>query len=202
MLLLNLILILLIGGAIAWWSERLGTHLPRLIAVFVVLIDLAYLLNYLAGIPLEQLSVVPDAADPSSWLLAYQLDWIPRFGISFQLAMDGLSLVLILLTLVLGVIAIISSWNERERPAGIFSSQYSMDSCWSNWCIPSDGSIPVLPILGSNAGSNVSANRNLGPRRQSLRVDEVFYIHAIQWATNAISHPCACDTASQCHRHI
>ncbi|HAY46592.1 MAG TPA: NADH-quinone oxidoreductase subunit M [Gammaproteobacteria bacterium] len=122
MLLLNLILILLIGGAIAWWSERLGTHLPRLIAVFVVLIDLAYLLNYLAGIPLEQLSVVPDAADPSSWLLAYQLDWIPRFGISFQLAMDGLSLVLILLTLVLGVIAIISSWNEKNDRQGFFQA--------------------------------------------------------------------------------
>ena len=122
MLLLNLVLILLIGGAIAWWSERLGAHLPRLVAVIVVLVDLLYLLNYLVGLPPEQLSMVPTAGDPSSWLLAYQLDWIPRFGISFHLAMDGLSLVLVLLTLVLGVISIISSWDEKNDRQGFFQA--------------------------------------------------------------------------------
>ena len=122
MLLLNLIIILLAGGGIAWWSERFGNDLPRLISVVVVLADLVYLLFHLSSIPMEQFSLVPAAGDPSSWLVAYQADWIPRFGISFQLAMDGLSLILVLLTLVLGWVAIISSWNEKNDRQGFFQA--------------------------------------------------------------------------------
>ena len=122
MLLLNLIVILLVGGGLAWWSERLGSSWPRLISVFIVLADLGYLLFNLSSIPMDQFSLVPAAGDPSSWLVAYQVDWIPRFGISFQLAMDGLSLILVLLTLVLGWVAIISSWNEKNDRQGFFQA--------------------------------------------------------------------------------
>ncbi|MBT5032532.1 MAG: NADH-quinone oxidoreductase subunit M, partial [Proteobacteria bacterium] len=122
MLLLNLIIILLVGGGLAWWSERLGSNWPRFISVLVVLADLGYLLFNLSSIPMEQFSLVPAAGDPSSWLVAYQVDWIPRFGISFQLAMDGLSLILVLLTLVLGWVAIISSWNEKNDRQGFFQA--------------------------------------------------------------------------------
>jgi len=122
MLLLNLILILLIGGAVAWWSERLGAKVPRLVAVVVILADLAYLLVALAGVPTERFSLEPAASDPATWLFAYHADWIPRFGISLELAMDGLSLVLVLLTFVLGVIAVISSWNEANDRQGFFQA--------------------------------------------------------------------------------
>ena len=122
MILLNLIIILLAGGAIAWWAERFGTHWPRMIALFVVLLDLAYLAVYVTQIPLAQLSLVPAATDAQSWLLSYQAEWIPRFGISVLLAMDGLSLVLVLLTFVLGAIAIVSSWNESNDRQGFFQA--------------------------------------------------------------------------------
>ena len=110
MMLLNLILILLIGGSIAWWSERLGNNIPRLVAVIVLIVDFLYLLANLIQVPIENFYLTPVAADPNTWLFAYKAAWIPRFGINFELAMDGLSLTLILLTLVLGVIAVISSW--------------------------------------------------------------------------------------------
>lgn len=122
MLLLNLILILLVGGAIALVGERMGRNWPRLIALFIVLLDLAYLLSGISAIPAEKFTLTPAAGDPASWLLAYQADWIPRFGISLNLAMDGLSLVLVLLTLVLGAIAIISSWNEDNDQQGFFQA--------------------------------------------------------------------------------
>jgi len=122
MILLILISILLAGGAIAWWSERFGEQWPRMIALLVVLIDLVYLASFVSQIPTSQLTLIPAATNPQSWLVMYQADWIPRFGISFLLAMDGLSLVLVLLTLVLGAIAIVSSWNESNDNQGFFQA--------------------------------------------------------------------------------
>ncbi|NNC98818.1 MAG: NADH-quinone oxidoreductase subunit M, partial [Gammaproteobacteria bacterium] len=122
MLLLNLILILLLGGALAWWSERFGNAWPRLVALGVVLFELVYLLVNLSAIPLQNFTLVPAADDPSSWLVSYAVNWIPRFGINFELAMDGLSLILIVLTLVLGAIAIISSWDEANQRQGFFQA--------------------------------------------------------------------------------
>jgi len=122
MLLLNLILILLIGGAVAWASERFGRDWPRIIALFIVLLDLSYLMLGVSEIPASSFSLIPAAGDPSSWLVAYSADWIPRFGISLTLAMDGLSLILVLLTLVLGAIAIVSSWNESNDRQGFFQA--------------------------------------------------------------------------------
>lgn len=122
MILPNLILVLLVGGALAWWSERFDSSWPRLVALLVVLADLSYLLSSLTTVPLENFALVPVAADPASWLMSYQLNWIPRFGIRFELAMDGLSLVLIVLTLVLGAIAIVSSWTEDNQRQGFFQA--------------------------------------------------------------------------------
>ena len=122
MLLVNLILILLAGGAIAWASERFGNQWPRQISLGIVVADLVYLLASVSSIPDQRFSLIPNAGDPESWLMNYTLDWIPRFGIHFELAMDGLSLVLVLLTLVLGAIAIISSWNEKNVSQGFFQA--------------------------------------------------------------------------------
>ncbi len=121
-MLLTLILILLIGGALVWFSERFSSELPRLLSLTIILLDLAYLLFHLAQISVQQLSLVPAANDPSTWLFVQSLEWIPRFGISFLLAMDGLSLALVLLTLILGVIAVISSWNEDNPRQGFFQA--------------------------------------------------------------------------------
>lgn len=122
MMLANLIIILLLGGALVWVSERFGTNWPRMLALVIVIADLLYLLDALRNIPADRFSLVPNASEASSWLMHYTLEWIPRFGISFELAMDGLSLALILLTLVLGAIAIVSSWDEDNPRQGFFQA--------------------------------------------------------------------------------
>src|SRR5690606_26657312 len=50
----------------------------------------------------------------------FQVDWIPRFGISFHLGLDGLSLLMLLLTGLLGVMAVLCSWREIQRHVGFF----------------------------------------------------------------------------------
>jgi NADH-quinone oxidoreductase subunit M len=46
--------------------------------------------------------------------------WIPRLGIRFSLGLDGLSLLLVTLTALLGVLAVACSWREIESDAGFF----------------------------------------------------------------------------------
>ena len=46
--------------------------------------------------------------------------WLPTLGIRFHLAMDGISLLLILLTVILGMAAVLSSWTEIDRQVGFF----------------------------------------------------------------------------------
>ncbi len=103
-----LILILLVGGLLAWRSEKAQANLPRWVALATVVISLAFLL---ATLPQEH---------TGNWLQHMKLDWMPRFGIAFELAMDGVSLLLLVLTLLLGLVAIASSWSEIDFKPGLF----------------------------------------------------------------------------------
>ena len=101
MTILWLILWLLAGGAIAGFSERLHPNAPRWVSLGVIAVAFALLWNI-------EVNAVQQA------------DWIPRFGISLILAMDGLSFALVALNLFLGIVAVVSSWNEIERNHGFF----------------------------------------------------------------------------------
>ena len=50
-----------------------------------------------------------------------KLDWIPDLGISFHLAADGISLVLVLLTGIAAVCGILFSWNIEHRANEFFA---------------------------------------------------------------------------------
>jgi len=116
MILVLLIAIVIVGGLLAWLLERMGTQWPRWISLAALLIDLVLSLTlWWAG-----------HVDPSGigsrgvWLAELEWDWIPRFGIRFHLAADGLSLLLILLTLFLGVMSVGASWTEVTERVGFF----------------------------------------------------------------------------------
>ena len=55
-----------------------------------------------------------------SWFINFQARWIPAFGISFHLALDGLSTVMLLLTFFLGGLAVLCSWNEIKERTGFY----------------------------------------------------------------------------------
>jgi len=117
-----LILLLLAGGIIAWQLERIDANLPRWAALVTVLAALLYLLSMVASLPPGSIAMTPDSANGDSWLLHLKVAWIPRFGIALEMAMDGLSLLLLLLTLLLGLIAIASSWSEIDFKPGLFQA--------------------------------------------------------------------------------
>ncbi len=51
----------------------------------------------------------------SGWLLYEDAAWIPRYGIRFTLGLDGISLLLVLLTAFLQVIAVLMSWPVKQH---------------------------------------------------------------------------------------
>ncbi len=116
MLLVWLILIPFIGGLLSWQCERFGTKVPRLIALLSMVATLAISL-YLWAV--GNYGLVQPVGLPQ-WQEEFKIDWIPALGISFHLAMDGLSLLMVVLTGLLGVLAILCSWNEIQRYLGFF----------------------------------------------------------------------------------
>ncbi|MEQ8517056.1 MAG: proton-conducting transporter membrane subunit, partial [Chromatocurvus sp.] len=117
-----LIALPLAGGILAWQGERISAGLPRWIALATVIATLLYLLALVSALPAGQLSLPTQPADAASWLAHVKISWIPRFGIAFELAMDGLSLLMVVLTLLLGLVAIAASWGEVEFKTGFFQA--------------------------------------------------------------------------------
>jgi NADH-quinone oxidoreductase subunit M len=112
-----LILIPFIGGLLCWQGERFGPTLPRWIALLTMSLETALgLWVWSTG----TFSYAPmPGADPT-WALEFKHMWIERFGISVHLALDGLSLLMILLTGLLGVLSVLCSWKEIQRNVGFF----------------------------------------------------------------------------------
>ena len=115
-----LVLFLLAAGAGAWFAERLGPQGPRWAALLALALALAFVLGVAAALPPAGGLLATDPADPASWLLHWRATWIPRFGIALEFALDGVSLILLVLTLLLGLVAVVSGWQEIDVRPGLF----------------------------------------------------------------------------------
>ena len=115
-----LVLFLLAAGGGAWSAERLGPEGPRWTALLALALALAFVLGIAAVAPAAKGLLATDPADPASWLLHWKAPWIPRFGIALEFALDGVSLLLLVLTLVLGLVAVASGWREIDERPGLF----------------------------------------------------------------------------------
>jgi NADH-quinone oxidoreductase subunit M len=113
-----LILIPFVGGLLAWLSEKQSTALPRWIALFTMIVVFALSLQLWFGhdYSLDKLG----ASGAPVWTLEFNRIWIERLGINFHLALDGLSVLMLLLTGGLGLGAVVCSWREIDRHVGFF----------------------------------------------------------------------------------
>lgn len=116
-----LIAVPLIAGFLCWLVEKKDTSLPRWIALFgmIITFGLSLYLYFTANFGVfnsstnAQNGVLP-------WAKTFDVPWIPILGIRFSLAMDGLSLLMVALTAVLGVLAVGCSWGEIKHRVGFF----------------------------------------------------------------------------------
>ena len=112
MILAGMISILLIAGLLCWLVAKWNIALVKWIALLATVIDLVLVFN----IWLEERAV--QSAD--TWFINYQVNWIPSFGISFHVALDGLSTVMLMLTLFLGTLSVLCSWKEIKQRTGFY----------------------------------------------------------------------------------
>jgi len=100
-----LIAIPLAGGLLAWAAGRAA----RAVSVLVLLADLALALTFCHGL-----------GTGNPWMAEVSWPWVPSLGISLHFGLDGLSLILVLLTLFLGLVSVLTSWREIDERVGFF----------------------------------------------------------------------------------
>ena len=115
MILVWMIAILLVAGVLAWAAARWNHALSRWISLVAVSVDFALALSIWAR-NYHQVSLIPH----SNWFDQINWNWIPAWGVHFHLAIDGLSLLLLLLTFFLGIVSVLASWREIQDGVGFF----------------------------------------------------------------------------------
>lgn len=115
MILIIFLLILMGGGLIAWLTSSVSKELPKWVALLALVAGFVTSVAYWMNLS-EPLNINTN----NSWITAIQHEWIPRFGISFHLAIDGISLVMIVLTFFLGILAVLVSWKSIVKNTGFF----------------------------------------------------------------------------------
>ncbi|CAL4319590.1 NuoM family protein [Buchnera aphidicola] len=116
MLLFLLIIIPLLGGLCCGKSDYFSVKIPRLIALTITTI--VFCLSILLW--LKYFYYHDFLLCHEHWNEELLIPWIPRFGISFHLAIDGLSLAMIILSSFLGIISVLCSWNNVKEKHGFF----------------------------------------------------------------------------------
>ncbi|MHB8993971.1 MAG: complex I subunit 4 family protein [Armatimonadota bacterium] len=110
MTLVWLIAIPLAGGLLSFALSRVNALAARLLALVAMTAQTAL-----------AITLWPSGTSVGgAWLQVFQAPWIPQFGISLSLAVDGLSLLLILLTGLLGIVSVIISWSQIDQRVGLF----------------------------------------------------------------------------------
>jgi len=107
-----LILVPLGGGLIAWIAGRNNPDAARWLSLLAAVVTF--------GMTLALWGAFGDvvASDPMP-VLEQRIPWIPTLGVEYHLALDGLNLLFIVLTGLLGCIAVLMSWREINHAVGL-----------------------------------------------------------------------------------
>ena len=113
MILFWIIMILMAGGLLAWIAAQWSTVVCRWISLLALVVDLALAL-------VLWINNNPQETNQATWIERFDAEWIPAFGVGFNLALDGLSLLMLILTFLLGALGVITSWREIQYRIGFF----------------------------------------------------------------------------------
>jgi NADH-quinone oxidoreductase subunit M len=99
-----LIVLPLLGAAAVWALPASARRHVRVVALGAALLELALALGALASF---------DTADSATHQLSEVHSWIPAFGVSYAVAVDGVGLSLVLLSVVLVPLVVLAAWREQ-----------------------------------------------------------------------------------------
>jgi NADH-quinone oxidoreductase subunit M len=86
-------------------------------ALFITIVDFIVAIPLFTGF--DRLKVGVD--DLAGMQFKETLEWIPSLGIQYSLGVDGISITMILLTLIIGLVAVLASWNIDKLQRGYFA---------------------------------------------------------------------------------
>lgn len=112
MILIGFIVILMLTGIIAWVVSLWNIGYAKWISLAGMIINLVLAVSLWIE--------VQEMGGAGSWIIKFSYPWIPAFGIGFSLALDGLSLLMLLLTFFLGILAVLTSWKEIQYRVGFY----------------------------------------------------------------------------------
>ncbi|HTW40200.1 MAG TPA: NADH-quinone oxidoreductase subunit M [Thermoplasmata archaeon] len=114
--LISIVLATLAVGTVATFFAGTKARWVALATSVVFLAETALLFVSYSGWPGYSSSLVPGFSDTETY------SWIslPWLHINYTVGVDGISLVLILLTAILQIATVVYSWGETHRPAGYF----------------------------------------------------------------------------------
>lgn len=109
--LLSVVIFLPLAGAFAALALARRPYACRIVSLCVTLADLVLALSLLSP------GLQPRAGE---WLRVEDHAWIDSIGARYTLALDGISLLLVLLTAFLGVLSVLISWRQIKERTGFF----------------------------------------------------------------------------------
>ncbi len=115
MILLWLLVILIAAGGVAGVIGRRSKLAARWVSLAAVSTDFV-----IALVLWVRYAGTLSLAGRPVWIERWYREWIPEFGVGFHLGMDGLSLLLLMLTFFLGIISVLVSWTEIQEGVGFF----------------------------------------------------------------------------------
>jgi NADH-quinone oxidoreductase subunit M len=95
----------LVGMVIIMFIKRENETAVRWVA------NITAFIGFLVSIPLLTSFNNPRFISPNGFRFVYEHAWIPQIGANYKFGIDGISMLLVLLTTLLGSIAILSSWT-------------------------------------------------------------------------------------------
>ena len=114
--LLNLLIWLpIVGGVFVFLTgDDNNPHISRYLSLFTVLLSL------IICIPL----VIGFDVNTSSMQYVDEIEWMPALGIKYSLGIDGLSLLLIVLTVFTNLIVILATWEGINKKVGQYMAAF------------------------------------------------------------------------------
>lgn len=110
MIITQLLIALILGGAFSWFAENHRPNLGRWFSLSTVLFCSVLFIDFAYNTP--QIF--------HHYVQLTEVSWIASFNIHYAIGLDSLSFILILLTLLLAIICILVSWTEITEKTGFY----------------------------------------------------------------------------------
>ncbi|WP_343128846.1 complex I subunit 4 family protein [Buchnera aphidicola] len=134
MLLLFFIFVPFFGAIFCLFFLRISSRFPIILTFFISCscLLLSCLIYY------KKFFVLTVGERKNLYLLEYCHKWIPEFGITFHFRLDGLSLLMIIMTSFLSCIAVLCDWRKKYKNSGLFYFLFLLILCSLLGCFISE----------------------------------------------------------------